>query len=71
MNDPYAATISDENFSTETTPNIVTEKLKAMITENIVNASSITTPNSEIPNTPPIIKQKLPKLPITAGKPLR
>lgn len=67
MNESYTPTPSDDNMSTET-PVLVTDKLK----DSISTESSVsTTKTGEIPNTPPIIKQKLPKLAITAGKPLR
>jgi len=67
MNESYTPTPSDDNMSTET-PVLVTDKLK----DSIITESSVsTTTNSETLNTPPIIKQKLPKLAITAGKPLK
>lgn len=69
MIESYATTISDENISTET-PNLVTEKVKDIIvTDGSVSTSAATTTNGEIPNTPPIIKQKFPKLAMKAGKP--
>lgn len=67
MNESYTPTPSDDITSTET-PILVTDKLK----DSIITESSVsTTINGEISNTPPIIKQKLPKLAITAGKPLK
>lgn len=66
MNESYTPTPSDD-MSTET-PVLVTDKLK----DSIITESSVsTTTNGETLNTPPIIKQKLPKLAITAGKPLK
>jgi len=72
MGDSYDVTsIPDDNISTET-PNLVTDKIKDLINENSVSTSTtITTTNRENPNTSPIIKHKLPKLAITAGKPLK
>lgn len=67
----FETTTSDDNLSTET-PILDTDKLKdSLIPETSVSTSSATTINSETPNTPPIVKQKFPKLPATAGKPLK
>lgn len=66
----FETTISGDNITTETPNILVVEKLKDSITDSSVSTSSTTT-NNKIPNTPPIIKHKLPKLAITAGKPLR
>lgn len=68
-------TTPSDDIPTET-PTLVTEKLKNInVTESSVStadaAATATTTNGEIPNTPPTIKQKLPKLPLTAGKPFR
>jgi len=72
MGESYdVTTIPEESIPTET-PNLVTGKIKDSINENsIINSTTTTTTNVENPNTSPIIKHKLPKLAITAGKPLR
>lgn len=74
MGDSYDVTsIPDDNLPTET-PNLVIDKIKDVINESYVSVSTsttITTTNRENPNTSPIIKHKLPKLAITAGKPLK
>lgn len=75
MGDSYDTTIiPDESISTET-PNLVIDKIKDLANENNENPVSTTTTststNGENPNTPPIIKHKLPKLAITAGKPFK
>jgi hypothetical protein len=73
MGDSYDTTIiPDESMSTET-PNLGTDKLKDLANENSVSTSTTTTTttNGENPNTSPIIKHKLPKLAITAGKPFK
>ncbi|KAE9531612.1 hypothetical protein AGLY_010818 [Aphis glycines] len=75
MGDSYDTTIiPDESISTET-PNLVIDKIKDLANENNENPVSTTTTststNRENPNTPPIIKHKLPKLAITAGKPFK
>lgn len=63
--------VDEENISSGT-PSLVTEKIKDLLTENSISTSLLpTTTNGEIPNTPPIIKHKLPKLPIIAGKPFK
>jgi len=66
MGDEFETTTLDESISTET-PILVLDKLNdSVITET---ASSTSTP--ETLNTPPIIKEKFPKLATTAGKPLK
>lgn len=67
----YETTISGDNTTTETPNILVVEKLKDSVTDSSISASIATTTNDKISNTPPIIKHKLPKLAITAGKPLR
>lgn len=67
--DQFPTTISDDNISTETPPISVIEK--DSIIDSSVSTSTATTTNDKIPNSSPIIKLKLPKLAITAGKPLR
>lgn len=72
MNDPLGITIPDENVSSSSeTPILANDKLKDIITENSISTSTVSSTNGLIVNTPPFIKHKLPKLPITAGKPLR
>ncbi|VVC32541.1 Hypothetical protein CINCED_3A011068 [Cinara cedri] len=64
-------TLPGENISTyDESVTLETEKLKD-ITEVSISTSIVSSINGINPNMPPIIKQKLPKLPITAGKPLR
>jgi len=71
MGDSYDVTSIPDDISTET-PNLVTDKIKDLINENSVSTSTTsTTTNGENPNTSPIIKHKLPKLAITAGKPFK
>lgn len=71
MGDSYDVTTIPDDISTET-PNLATDKIKNLINENSVSTSTITTTsNVENPNTSPIIKHKLPKLAITAGKPFK
>lgn len=72
MGDSYDTTIiPDESMSTET-PNLVIDKIKAIADENPVSTTTTSTStNEENPNMPPIIKHKLPKLAITAGKPFK
>jgi len=72
MGDSYDTTIiPDESISTET-PNLVIEKIKDIANANPVSTTTTSTStNGENPNTPPIIKHKLPKLAITAGKPFK
>lgn len=71
MGDSYDVTTIPDDISTET-PNLVTDKIKDIINEYSVSTSTTTTTsNGENPNTSPIIKHKLPKLAITAGKPFK
>lgn len=64
-------TTSDEDLPTQT-PTLQTDKLKdSIMPHTSVGTSTAISTNSETPNTPPIIKQKFPKLPVTAGKPLK
>lgn len=71
MGESYDVTTIPEGTSTET-PILLTEKIKDLINENSVNTKATnTTTNEENANTSPIIKHRLPKLAITAGKPLR
>lgn len=61
-------TTPSDDIPTET-PTLFTEKLKNInVTESSVSTQAATTTNGENINTPPTIKQKLPKLPLTAGK---
>lgn len=66
----FYTTIVDDNTSTET-PNLRLNKSKDSSSNTLVNSSTTTTTNSKIPNTPPMIKQKFPKLPVIAGKPFK
>lgn len=71
MNESIATTMIDEYTSSTETPILVTDKSKDVIIEGSVSTSTVPSINGEILNTPPIIKQKLPKLAIIAGKPWR
>jgi len=66
----YDTTTVDDNTSSET-PILGMDKSKDSIPNILVNISTTATTNSETPNTPPMIKQKFPKLAATAGKPLK
>lgn len=61
--------VDEENISG--TPSLVTEKIKDSLIENSISTSTAIITYGESPNTPPIIKHKLPKLPIIAGKPFK
>lgn len=69
MNESYATTMLDENTSSTETPVLDTDKLKDLNIVTSISTSTTTTTNGEVPNSPPYIKQKLPKIAITAGKP--
>ncbi|XP_050539992.1 dystroglycan 1 [Daktulosphaira vitifoliae] len=71
MNESYATTMIDENVSTET-PALAQDKVKEIISSDSGSTTTIsTTTNFDDSNSPPFVKKKFSKLPITAGKPLK
>ncbi|XP_050422099.1 dystroglycan 1 [Adelges cooleyi] len=71
MGEQFATTMIDESASGETTA-LPTDKLKEAMNGNAISTTTMSTAtNADSANTPPVIKYKLPKLAITAGKPLK